>query len=97
MLRYYEKILQVVCLRNSRKIGPPGLSLELSWRLRWSGAIYGYGVARTVVSTNEIFSLPGDPVIKKTEEVDPGATAQPTKAPEASLPTPEAVGMASAV
>jgi len=53
------------------------------------GAVYGYGIARMIVSTNDIFSLPGDPVVKETQEFDPEATAQPTKAPVASLPTPE--------
>ena len=54
------------------------------------GAVYGYGVARDIVSTNETFSLPGDPVVNEPEgETDPEATPEPTNAPEANLPTPE--------
>ena len=71
---------------------PTRIILGVILALALVGAIYGYGVARTVVSTNEIFSLPGDPVIKNTEEVDPEGTAQPTKAPEASFADAGTVG-----
>ena len=68
---------------------PTRIILGIILALALVGAVYGYGIARTIVSTNEIFSLPGDPVVKDTQEVDPEATLQPTKAPAASLPTPE--------
>ena len=68
---------------------PTRIILVVIFMLALGGAVYGCGVVRAIVSTNKIFSLPGDPVVKETQEVDPEATLQPTKAPVASLPTPE--------
>lgn len=69
---------------------PTRIILALLVVLALIGAVYGYSIARHVVSTNEIFSLPGDPVVSSESEAEEtDATPAATEAPEASLPTPE--------
>ncbi|MEA3326640.1 MAG: LCP family protein [Chloroflexota bacterium] len=59
------------------------------------GAFVGYRYARKFVSTNETFSLPGDPVVENDDELDSNGdedntnTAKPTEIAAADLPTPE--------
>ena len=77
---------------NFPKDWPTRIILPLLVVLAVVGAVYGYGIMRDVVSKNETFSFPGDPVIDEAssgigDEVD--ATPQPASAPAANLPTPE--------
>jgi len=75
-------------VKNFPKDWPTRIILIVLVGLALGGAFFGYRLTRGVVSTNETFSLPGDPVIvEKTPEVD--ATPEPTAAPVAALPTPE--------
>lgn len=57
------------------------------------GAVYGYRLSRQIVATNEIFSLPGDPVVEEesedTEDQEVTATSEATEVVEAELATPE--------
>ena len=57
-----------------------------------AGAFLAFRLVRNIVSTNETFSLPGDPVIRQEEsdeEAEPNATPKPTQIPAADLPKPE--------
>lgn len=84
MKKFFEKFTS-----KFPKDWPTRIILVLFLVLALVGAVYGYGFARNIISTNEIFSLPGDPVVKESQEENPEATPQPTSAPEANLPTPE--------
>ncbi len=56
------------------------------------GAYFGFGFSRSLVATNQTFSLPGDPVLAVEEtQGEPGGdkTPQPKQIPAAELPTPE--------
>lgn len=59
------------------------------------GAYFGFRFARQFVSTNETFSLPGDPVVGEGGEFDPesgeeeGTPDRPVEMVVAELPTPE--------
>lgn len=75
-------------IKNFPKDWTTRILLLLILVLALVGAVYGHGIARDLVSTNETFSLPGDPVVDD-QEIDPDATAQPTSIPGAELPTPE--------
>ena len=56
------------------------------------GAVFAYRLTRQLVSTNQTFALPGDPVIQEQEpnnEDDDPTTPSPTDIPVADLPSPE--------
>ena len=56
------------------------------------GAVFAYRLTRQLVSTNQTFALPGDPVIQEQEpnnEGDDPTTPSPTDIPVADLPSPE--------
>ena len=56
------------------------------------GAYFSFGFSRSLVATNQTFSLPGDPVLVDEDDPDdPEAdqTPQPTEIPLAQLPTPD--------
>ncbi len=55
------------------------------------GAYFGFGFSRSLVASNQTFSLPGDPVLNAEEspQEDAGETLKPTEIPPAELPTPE--------
>jgi len=59
------------------------------------GAYFGFRFARQFISTNETFSLPGDPVVGESDEFDPESGEelsdpdQPIEIAAAELPTPE--------
>jgi polyisoprenyl-teichoic acid--peptidoglycan teichoic acid transferase len=91
MKRFFEKIKT-----NFPKDRPTQIILGVMVILALVGAVYGFRLARQIVSTNETFSLPGDPVLNTGAEEDgtaaPGETEavpQPTDPVAASLPTPE--------
>jgi polyisoprenyl-teichoic acid--peptidoglycan teichoic acid transferase len=57
-----------------------------------AGSFFAFRFVRNQVATNETFSLPGDPVIRREEpegEEEIDATPKPTRIPAADLPTPE--------
>lgn len=71
---------------------PTRIILILILVLSVVGAYFGYRLTRNLVSTNNTFSLPGDPVIsdKPAEGEDlTDATPEPTEVLQAALPTPE--------
>jgi hypothetical protein len=85
MKKFFNKLTQ-----NFPKDWPTRIILIVIVALSLVGAFFGYRLTRNIVSTNETFSLPGDPVIAATEEeADADATPAPTAAPEVALPTPE--------
>ena len=56
------------------------------------GAYFSFGFSRSLVATNQTFSLPGDPVLADEDDPDDhdaGQTPQPTEIPLAQLPTPD--------
>ena len=56
------------------------------------GAYFSFGFSRSLVATNQTFSLPGDPVLvdeDASDDLEVGQTPQPTEIPLAELPTPE--------
>ncbi len=90
-MRFFDRIT-----KNFPKDWPTRIILGVMILLALVGAFYGYRIARQMVSTNETFSLPGDPVLNsgsndeaESEESASGATPRPTNPPAASLPTPE--------
>jgi LCP family protein required for cell wall assembly len=90
-MRLFEKIKH-----NFPKDRPTQIILALMVILAIVGAFFGFRIARRIVSTNETFSLPGDPVLaaaeeetEATSEGDPESTPKPTTALAANLPTPE--------
>jgi LCP family protein required for cell wall assembly len=84
-MRFFKKIIE-----KFPKDWPTRIILALMVVLAVIGAVYGYRLARYIVSTNETFSLPGDPVVNSgMESEDTDATPAASEAPEASLPTPE--------
>ena len=71
------------------------IALVLLIVLALVGAYFGFGFARQFISTNETFSLPGDPVVGDSDEFDPesgeeqGDPDQAIEIAVAELPTPE--------
>ncbi len=56
------------------------------------GAVFAYRITRQLVSTNQTFALPGDPVIREDQpedETDDPGKPKPTEIPAADLPKPE--------
>ena len=85
MKKFFKKLVS-----NFPKDWPTRIILILLLGLSLVGAFYGYRLTRNLVSTNQTFSLPGDPVVaEKPSEDDADSTPEPTALPEAALPTPE--------
>ncbi|MBG0786838.1 MAG: LCP family protein [Anaerolineaceae bacterium] len=87
MKKFFSKLVN-----NFPKDWPTRIILILILGLSVAGAIFGYRLTRDLVSSNETFSLPGDPVIgndpaEEDQSVD--ATPAPTEVLGAALPTPE--------
>lgn len=77
---------------NFPKDWPTRIILILILGLSIVGAYFGFRLTRNLVSTNNTFSLPGDPVIAdKPADGDQvvDATPEPTEVLGATLPTPE--------
>jgi LCP family protein required for cell wall assembly len=71
---------------------PTQIFLGILLALGLLGAYFGFGFSRSLVATNQTFSLPGDPVLAPGEmedDSDADKTPQPTDIPLAALPTPE--------
>jgi polyisoprenyl-teichoic acid--peptidoglycan teichoic acid transferase len=71
---------------------PTQIVMGILLALSLVGAYFSYGFSRSLVATNQTFSLPGDPVLVPGEGddvVEAGQTPQPTDIPLAELPTPE--------
>ncbi len=87
MKKFFSKLVS-----NFPKDWPTRIILILILGLSVAGAIFGYKLTRDLVSSNETFSLPGDPVIGNNpaegDEVT-DATPAPTEVLGAALPTPE--------
>ena len=85
MTKFFKKLAN-----NFPKDWPTRIILVLLLALSLAGAFYGYRLIRNLISTNQTFSLPGDPVIaEKPDDGDVDSTPEPTDIPEAALPTPE--------
>ena len=77
-------------VKNFPKDWPTRIILIVLVGLSLVGAFFGYRLTRNIVSTNETFSLPGDPVIvEATPDGATDATPAPTAVLGAALPTPE--------
>ena len=85
MKKFFKKLVS-----NFPKDWPTRIILILLVGLSLAGAFYGYRLTRNLVSTNQTFSLPGDPVVaEKPGDGDVDSTPEPTDIPQAALPTPE--------
>lgn len=85
MKKFFKKLVN-----NFPKDWPTRIILVLLLGVSLAGAFYGYRLTRNLVSTNQTFSLPGDPVVAENPDAgDVNATPEPTAIPEAALPTPE--------
>lgn len=80
------------CAEKFPKDWPTRIILVIILVLALAGSVYGYGVARNLVATNETFSLPGDPLVDDQESNQESNTEDPseeTEVLEVELPTPE--------
>ena len=77
---------------NFPKDLPTQIILGVMIVLALAGAVFAFRLTRQLVSTNQTFALPGDPVIEdnqpEDEEEGPNPTS-PTEIPAADLPEPE--------
>ena len=89
MKKFFIKLAQ-----NFPKDWPTRLILIAIVVLALVGAFFGYRLTRNIVSTNQTFSLPGDPVIADNapEEGNVNATPEPTAVLEARPAHPGTLG-----